>query len=147
MLLELQLLKDVAIAMGLGALVGLERERADKPAGLRTHMLVAGAAALLVSLAEVAVLEFGGHQPTRLEADPIRVIQAVVTGVSFLGAGAIIKHREGDVDGLTTGASLLMTAALGVAVGLSQRWLATGVAVLTLVTLHIVPVLWARVAR
>lgn len=146
MLFELQLLKNVALAMGLGALVGFERETADKPAGLRTHMLVAGASALLVGLAAVAVREFAGLQPELLQADPIRVIQAVVTGVSFLGAGAIIKSSTGTVHGLTTGASLLMTAALGVAVGLSQLWLATGVAALTVITLHVIPVIWSRLS-
>jgi putative Mg2+ transporter-C (MgtC) family protein len=135
---ELQILAYVAVAMLLGALIGLEREFKDKPAGLRTHMLVAGAAALLLSLGDVVTshfqLELGGQV---VQADPIRIMEAVITGVSFLGAGTIIRSRAGgQVEGLTTAASILVAAAVGVCVALSQIVLAVGVTVLVLITLR-----------
>ena len=143
---QLQLLAYIAVAMLLGAIIGLEREFKDKPAGLRTHMLVAGAAALLVSLGDVVTshfqLELGGQL---VQADPIRIMEAVITGVSFLGAGTIIRSRAsgsttaraGDqVEGLTTAATLLVAAAVGVSVALQQIVLAVGVTVLVLITLR-----------
>ena len=135
---EFQILAYVAVAMLLGAIIGLEREFKDKPAGLRTHMLVAGAAALLVSLGDVLTshfqLELGGQV---VQADPIRIIEAVITGVSFLGAGTIIRSRAGgQVEGLTTAASLLVAAAVGSCVALGQIILALGITVLVLITLR-----------
>jgi putative Mg2+ transporter-C (MgtC) family protein len=122
----------------MGAIIGLEREFKDKPAGLRTHMLVAGAAALLVSLGDVVTnqfhLELGGQV---VQADPIRIMEAVITGVSFLGAGTIIRSRAGgQVEGLTTAATLLVAAALGICIALSQIVLALGVTALVLITLR-----------
>jgi putative Mg2+ transporter-C (MgtC) family protein len=135
---EFEILAYVAVAMLLGAIIGLEREFKDKPAGLRTHMLVAGAAALLVSLGDVVTsqfqLELGGQV---VQADPIRIMEAVITGVSFLGAGTIIRSRAGgQVEGLTTAATLLVAAAVGVCVALSQILLAVGITVLVLITLR-----------
>jgi putative Mg2+ transporter-C (MgtC) family protein len=124
----------VALSMLLGAAVGWEREAARKPAGLRTHMLVAGAAAMLTGLSELLVNDLSIPDPL-ISADPIRVVQAVVTGVTFLGAGTIIRQREdakGDVKGLTTAASLLFVAALGIGVALGQYLLAVGGALLVL---------------
>jgi putative Mg2+ transporter-C (MgtC) family protein len=129
--------------MLLGAVVGVEREFADKPAGLRTHMLVAGAAALLVSLSTILVQDFETEMDqTLVRSDPLRIIEAVITGVSFLGAGTIIR-RNGvqGIQGLTTAASILFVAAIGVTVALSQLMLAAGVTVLLLVTLRLVGVI------
>ena len=135
---QVRILGIVALAMILGAVIGLEREAKDKPAGLRTHMLVAGAAAFLVALSDVAVKRFNVDLGTGLvRSDPIRIIEAVITGISFLGAGTILRHTGSDhVEGLTTAASLLFVAALGVCVALSQVLLAIGVTVLVLVTLR-----------
>jgi putative Mg2+ transporter-C (MgtC) family protein len=110
----------------------------DKPAGLRTHMLVAGAAAFFVALSRVGVERFDvsleGHL---VQSDPIRVIQAVIAGVSFLGAGTIIRRgSERQIEGLTTAASLLFVAAIGVCVALSQVVLAAGATLLVLLTLR-----------
>jgi putative Mg2+ transporter-C (MgtC) family protein len=135
---QLQILTQVGLAMLLGALIGVEREVEDKPAGLRTHMLVGGAATLFVALVDVVV----GHFSTSLSAglvqsDPVRIIEAVITGVSFLGAGTIVLRRdEQRVEGLTTAASVLFTAAVGVCVALSQLVLAVGVTALVLVVLR-----------
>jgi putative Mg2+ transporter-C (MgtC) family protein len=135
---DFEILAYVAVAMLLGAIIGLEREFKEKPAGLRTHMLVAGAAALLVSLGDVVTsqfqLELGGQV---VQSDPIRIIEAVITGVSFLGAGTIIRHRgKNQVEGLTTAASLLFAASLGVCIALSRAMLAVGLTLLVLVTLR-----------
>ena len=136
--MQVKILVSVALAMILGAVIGLEREAKGKPAGLRTHMLVAGAAALLVALSDVAIKRLNVDVGTGLvRSDPIRIIQAVITGISFLGAGTILRHSGSDhVEGLTTAASLLFVAALGVCVALSQVLLAIGVTALVLVTLR-----------
>lgn len=134
MLVELQILGIVGIAALLGSIVGLDREFADKPAGLRTHMLVAASAALLVSLANVIVPNLDIN-PQLVQMDPIRMIEAIVAGITFLGAGTIIRQKSG-VEGLTTAASLLFVAALGVTVALSQFILAIGLTVLNLVILR-----------
>ena len=135
---QFQILTHVALAMLLGAAIGLEREIEDKPAGLRTHMLVAGAAALFVALSDVMIKHFdvvlGGEL---VRSDPIRIIQAVITGVSFLGAGTIIRRSSTrQVEGLTTAASILFAAAVGVCAALSQLVLAGSVTALVLVTLR-----------
>jgi putative Mg2+ transporter-C (MgtC) family protein len=137
---DLAALAHIGLAASIGAAIGFEREIADKPAGLRTHMLVGAAAALLVILAERSVLLLAAHVPgVDIQADPIRVIQTVVLGISFLGAGTIFVRRgTGRVAGLTTAASILMTAALGLAVGLGAIVLALGVAVLVIAVLTVV---------
>ena len=93
----------------LGGLIGVEREWARKPAGLRTHMTVAVAAAAFVLI----VIESGGA-----DDDVSRVIQGVAAGIGFLGAGTILKKSsESDIQGLTTAATVWLTAAVGVAAG------------------------------
>jgi putative Mg2+ transporter-C (MgtC) family protein len=132
---QFQNLGLVVVAMILGALIGWEREWAHKPAGLRTHMLVSGAAALLVTLGEVIVLQQDPASPNLVRTDPIRILEAIITGVSFLGAGTIIYHRsEESIEGLTTAASILLAAAVGVGVALGQFILAGGVTILVLLT-------------
>ncbi|MGM0587923.1 MAG: MgtC/SapB family protein [Bacteroidota bacterium] len=135
--MEYQIIGKVTLAFLLGGLIGIEREFADKPAGLRTHMLVSGASALFVILGQVVVLHYSDSFFSEyIRTDPIRVIEAIVTGISFLGAGTIIFRREGSqVEGLTTAASILMVAALGICVGLGQLLLGVGLTVLTLVVL------------
>ena len=118
------------VAMIFGAVIGIQRERAGKPAGLRTHMMVALGAAVFV----IASGEFG------MNADSIsRVIQGLVTGIGFLGAGAILKlYEKRAVEGLTTAAGIWMTAALGVAVGLGRFGLALVATLLAWMTLSVV---------
>lgn len=100
----------------LGAVVGWERERTGKSAGLRTHMMVALSSAIFV----LAPLEAG-----MTEADVSRVIQGVAAGIGFLGAGAILKRTSSqEIQGLTTAAGIWMTAALGLAAGLGRIGLA-----------------------
>jgi putative Mg2+ transporter-C (MgtC) family protein len=136
---QLQILGYVALAMLFGAVLGFDREMAHKPAGLRTHMMVAGAAALLVALGEMIVQHFeaqSGHTGM-VRSDPLRIIEAVIMGVSFLGAGTIVRNSSAhEVQGLTTAASLLLAAAVGVTVALSQLVVALGITVLVLLTLR-----------
>lgn len=136
LVLQLQLLGEMLLAMILGGAIGFERETADKPAGLRTHMLVAGSAALLTGLGQILVTQIGIEEAF-IQADPIRIIEAIITGVTFLGAGTIIRHRgKNQVEGLTTAASLLLAAAVGISVALQQFLLASGATVIVLLTLH-----------
>jgi len=132
-------LLHIALAMLLGGVLAAERERQHKPAGLRTHMLVAGSAALLVTLGEVIILQ--NNRPElvgAVRADPLRILSAVITGVSFLGAGTIIRRHgpEDHVEGLTTAASLLMASGIGAAVALAQTAVALGATALVFVTLR-----------
>ncbi|HXV41594.1 MAG TPA: MgtC/SapB family protein, partial [Anaerolineae bacterium] len=135
---QIQILALVMLGMFLGAVIGFERESANKPAGLRTHILVAGSAALLVALGDVVIAHFYLDMGNRvIQSDPVRIIEAIITGISFLGAGTIIYHRsENVVEGLTTAASILIAAGVGMSVALLQFTLAIGVTVLALVTLR-----------
>ena len=106
------------VAAVLGALIGLEREVKDHPAGLRTHMLTSVAAATFTVMTfEIyhEMVDLGAESIARL--DPIRVIEAVTAGVAFLAAGAIIRSGAKDIKGLTTGAGMWMAGAIGVASG------------------------------
>jgi putative Mg2+ transporter-C (MgtC) family protein len=133
---ELPLLLRLLIAGALAAVLGWERQAAHKPAGLRTHMLVAIASALFTVLGELAVRDFPG-QEGGLRADPIRVIQAVAIGIGFLGSGVIFVAKSGEhVLGLTTAASIWATAAIGIAAGLGHYVLAIGATVLLLLVLR-----------
>lgn len=106
---QLQLSGIVLWAMVLGGLIGMERERASKASGIRTHMLVSGASALVVAIS--AALTSGGV------GDASRGIHGVITGIGFLGAGAILQQsKTGVVTGMTTAASIFYTAATGGAV-------------------------------
>ncbi|WP_159670693.1 MgtC/SapB family protein [Andreprevotia sp. IGB-42] len=119
------------LAAVLGGVLGYEREQKGKAAGIRTHMLVALGAALFVLVPQLAGTAV---------ADMSRVIQGIVTGVGFLGAGAIIKqHAEENVQGLTTAAGLWMTAAIGIACGLGRESTAVLSTFLALAILSLVP--------
>lgn len=136
-MLQLQIVGEVALAMLLGGVIGFEREMADKPAGFRTQMLVAGAAALLVGLADVMLVHYIVPGESKITADPIRITEAIVTGISFLGAGTIFRRDASDqVQGLTTAASILLCAAVGISVALRQFILAIGVTILALIVLR-----------
>lgn len=139
--IDWDLLFKTVIAMALASVIGFERELRKKPAGLRTHMFVGGAAALLVVLSELIVGRFAELMPNATQADPIRVFEVIVVGVSFIGAGTIVQREQADrIEGLTTAASLLMVAAIGIAVALDQALLAavvTAVVVVVAVVLRL----------
>lgn len=110
----------VAISIFLGGLIGLEREWASKPAGFRTHMLIAGASTLFVILGDIMIHQFAETAvPDTVRTDPVRIMEAIITGISFLGAGTIIfKDQINTVEGLTTAASILFVSGIGIAVAL-----------------------------
>lgn len=117
-------------AIILGAVIGFEREKAGKEAGLRTHILVALGTCVFV----LACAGYG------MSADGLsRVIQGIVTGIGFLGAGSILKlNEERDIQGLTTAAGIWMTSAIGIAVGLGTLGLALIATILTIVILTLI---------
>jgi putative Mg2+ transporter-C (MgtC) family protein len=119
----------LAAAAGLGAAVGVEREMRDREAGVRTHLLVALGAALFTVVSAYGFREFGSGN-----VDPTRIAAQIVTGIGFLGAGAII--REGlSVRGLTTAGSLWVVAGVGMACGAGYYWPAVVAAGLTILAL------------
>lgn len=134
---QLRALPGVLYAMALGGAIGYERELRNRPAGFRTHMLVAGTAALLLGLSRM-VLEDGQYGGAGLQIDPLRLVEAVIAGVSFIGAGTIFASRGGEsVQGITTAASLLAVAAIGITVGFRYHVLALAITVLTLLVLTV----------
>ena len=126
-------------AILLGAVVGIQREQAGKPAGLRTHILVALGTALFV----IASVGSG------MTSDGVsRVIQGLASGIGFIGAGAILKlSKSREIQGLTTAAGIWMTAAIGVAVGLGALGLAILGTILTWLVLAAIGRMEARVPK
>ena len=139
----LQAVLRTFMAVVVGCLIGLDRELRNKPAGMRTHILIALAAALFTLITFELHVQFAGPEGNHT-ADPVRIIEAVTAGVAFLGAGAIIQSR-GNVQGLTTGANMWLAGALGVACGAGYYVLAvigTVFALIVLVALAKLEVLW-----
>jgi putative Mg2+ transporter-C (MgtC) family protein len=144
---QLAVVGTCAYAMLLGGAIGVERELKNRPAGFRTHMLIAGAAALLVGLGEILGGRFSGVAYRDLvHIDPIGLIQATVAAVGFLGAGTIFRSEQGAVvSGITTAASLLMAATIGIAAGLHKFVLALAATLLTLLVLLAVAAIERRI--
>ena len=135
--LQAQVLATTAYAMLLGGAIGFERELKNRPAGFRTHMLVSGACAMLVGLVDLIAQHYADEAYRELvRIDPIRLIEAAVAAVGFLGAGTIFRGNAGGlVSGITTAASLLMVAVIGIAAGVHAHVLAIGATTLTLLVL------------
>lgn len=131
---EMEAVLAVGYAMLLGGVIGYERELKNRPAGFRTHMLVAGASALLMAISQLALQEVPMHDRSiQVQADPLRLVEAVISGVAFIGAGTIFARRSGgQIAGITTAASLLMVAVIGSITGLRHFLLASAATVLTL---------------
>lgn len=126
-----RILIRLVMAALLGGLLGLQRERSRKAAGVRTHMLVAMGAALFVMVPQ---------QNGMLLEDMSRVIQGVIAGIGFLGAGAILKNQnDSSIIGLTTAAGVWMTAAIGIACGLGRESTAVLSSLLALVVFALIP--------
>lgn len=135
---DLLLLLRLVVASLLAGVMGWERERAGKAAGLRTHILVGVAAALYVAVADALLAAYAPATAGSMRLDPLRAVDAVATGIGFLGAGIIFVARERDhVKNLTTAASIWATAAVGVAVGYGYYVLAGGATLLLYVVLHV----------
>lgn len=139
-----EILIRLLIALFFGAIVGWERERVGRPAGLRTHMLVALGSAVFTLVAVLLMEESMRHSDSGLRLDATRIIQGVVGGVGFLGAGAIIQSR-GKVKGLTTAAGVWVVASVGVAAGLGFYLLAGLTAGGTLLTLGAIRLMEHRI--
>lgn len=125
--IELEMILRLLLAVALGAIIGYQRERAGKQAGLRTHILICVGAALFT------VVSIYGFDTD----DAARVAAGVVAGVGFLGAGAIIRGGEGIVAGLTTAATIWAVAAVGVAAGAGLYLVSTAATVLVFGVLFI----------
>ncbi|MFT2719011.1 MgtC/SapB family protein [Deinococcus sp. A31D244] len=136
-LTDLYLLLRVLGACVLCGLIGWERELWQKSAGIRTQMLVGGSSALFVVLAEGLIIQFGGEN-SAVRFDLVGVLGAVVSGVAFLGAGTIFSSGKEQRRGLTTAASLLASAGIGVACGLTHYVLAVGSTLIFLFVLNTV---------
>jgi len=137
----------LALAFVLGGLIGWEREHEEKPAGLRTFILVCQGAALFVLMtlevtAEAQKMTQIG--PTRV--DPVRIIASIAQGVGFLGAGTILVTR-GSVLGLTTAAAVWATSAIGVACGLGMWQIALAGTLLTFIALQVLGPLTPHIGR
>lgn len=139
-MIEYRILGEACIALLLGGMLGWERETAGKWAGIRTHMLVCLAAFLFVKTGELMILEAADrYAQDFIRADPIRIIEAIVTGIAFIGAGTVFRDRQRNVArGLTTAASLLMVAPIGISVALERYTLAVGTTILVLFVLRCV---------
>lgn len=133
---ELELVLRVIASMAIAAVIGFEREWSDHPAGVRTHIAVALGSTLfgMTSVFGFGFLEIDDRNATIFQIDPTRVASTIITGIGFLGAGAIVKHGA-TVRGLTTAGSLWVTCAVGLAIALGLYLLAVATAVVLLVSL------------
>lgn len=129
----IELVFRLFVAMALGAIIGYEREARGHSAGLRTHIMVTlGSAAF--SIVAMKLYEMHPTANNNLGIDPSRVIQGIIGGIGFLGAGAII-HGRGQIEGLTTAAGIWVASGVGIAAGVGLYWLAIVTSALALVTL------------
>lgn len=136
MINEIEIMIRLLIAGALAALVGLERERQGQPAGLRTHIIVVAGASLAMSLSINLAMQFRSLAPN---GDPARLAAQVISGIGFLGAGAILRYGA-SIKGLTTAASLWTMAIVGLVVGAGYYLpavAATGLLLLALTILNI----------
>lgn len=131
---QLMILFNTILAALFGGIIGLEREISKKPAGLRTHMLISASSFLLVALGGVLVESFQNSPSIDfVRTDPVRIIEAIIVGVSFIGGGIIIQNKEkGAVRNLTTAASVLFSATIGICVALKLYYLAGGISLFSL---------------
>ena len=139
---NLEFLIRLLLSAGLGALVGLERSKRQKEAGVRTHCIIACTSALFMILSKYAFVDTAIGADGLRGADPARIAAQVVSGISFLGAGVIFKNGN-SIRGLTTAAGMWGTAAIGMAVGAGMYWLGlfeSAVLVAIQVILHRFPV-------
>ena len=139
---NLEFLIRLLLSAALGALVGLERSKRQKEAGVRTHCIIACTSALFMILSKYAFVDTAIGADGLRGADPARIAAQVVSGISFLGAGVIFKNGN-SIRGLTTAAGMWGTAAIGMAVGAGMYWLGlieAAILVAIQIILHRVPV-------
>ena len=135
---ELRVLLDLVIAIILTGIIGIERELKNKPAGFRTNMLVGAAAALLVSIGNFVTEEYAANGlSNNLRFDPLRIIKAIVVGLGFIGGGTVLKlHEKDKVTHLTSAATILMSAGVGIAVGAQKYIIAVGLTLIVYIINH-----------
>jgi putative Mg2+ transporter-C (MgtC) family protein len=129
-----EILARLAAAAALGSAIGIERELREREAGFRTHMLVSVGAALFTLVSAYAWGDFTFSAKSGVTFDPTRIAAQIVTGIGFIGAGAIIRHGL-SVRGLTTAATLWIVAAIGMACGAGFYWAAVMATAIALVGL------------
>jgi len=133
---DLVIFLRILLTTVLAGALGWERESAGKSAGIRTHILVGISATLFVSIGDFMIARFSSYGEL-MRFDPAGLIGAIVTGISFLGAGMIFFQGKGNrVRGLTTAAGVLTTAAIGMLVGLEKYFLAIGSTAIVFAVLH-----------
>lgn len=137
MIFDIHIALRLLLAALLGAVVGLEREKHHQPAGLRTHMILAIGAALAMCISIDLAIQFRPYAPN---GDPARLAAQVISGIGFLGAGAILRYGS-SVKGLTTATSLWTVAIIGLAVGAGHFIPAAVATVLLLIVLSILDVI------
>ena len=130
MLTFISTITRLGTALILGSLIGVEREKKGRSAGLRTHILVCVGSALIM-LVSIHLHDFYGEK-----GDPGRIAAGVITGIGFLGAGTIIRSKEG-IRGLTTAASIWVSSGIGLASGAGYFSAAFAVTIIALLTLYI----------
>jgi putative Mg2+ transporter-C (MgtC) family protein len=138
MISEVQIILRLLAAAGLGAIIGLERERDNQPAGLRTHMILVIGSALAMILSINIAVQFDG--------DPARLAAQVISGIGFLGAGAILRYGF-NVKGLTTATTLWSMAIVGLAVGYGYHLIGLVTTILMLLTLTVINLLEKKFIR
>lgn len=135
---DLTIFFRLIVIIALAGLLGWERESAGKSAGIRTHILVGISSVLFVVIGEFLISRSQIYGDS-MRFDPVRILEAIVTGISFLGAGMIFFARgRGSVQGLTTAAGILTTAAIGVIVAVERYVLAIGSTLIVFTVLHFV---------
>jgi len=143
MIAEQEIILRLAIAAALGMLVGFERERQNQPAGLRTHTILAIGSCLAMTISINLAMQFTPLVPN---GDPARLAAQVVSGIGFLGAGAILRYGT-SVKGLTTATSLWTIAMVGLAIGAGHFFsglATTGMLLIILVLLNVLEKKWIR---
>lgn len=130
-----EMLVRVLLAIAFGAIIGWEREAAAKPAGLRTHIIISLGAAVF-TLVTLELFRTSTAVAEQARVDPLRIVEGIVGGIGFLGAGTIIQAR-GSVEGITTAAGIWVVGAVGLACGSGYYSLAAVTAVSTVVILHL----------
>ncbi len=133
--IESVMITRIIISFVLGGLIGIERELSHKPAGLKTHILVSMGSALFTT---ISIFNF--------PMDSARMVANIITGIGFIGAGAIIGSR-GHVQGITTSATIWIAAAIGIAVGVGYYTLATTVAIISLIALLVLRKIEFKILR
>ena len=139
---NLEFLIRVLLAGLLGILIGLERSRRQKDAGIRTHCIIAVTSAAIMLLSKYAFMDVESVAGVT-GSDPARLAAQVVSGISFLGAGVIFKDKNASIKGLTTAAGMWATSAVGMSVGAGLYWVGlieTAIVVLSQTILHKFPV-------